>query len=277
MEHESGDYINCKQCSWYRPPKNWYKDWRIWKITGAGGGLSKTTALLRLARILGKSPGNLRRLAVTETPVKTQQLTLMWKALSRRGRRRHDLEVEKWSIGKGARNWKFIIQLDGICTKPQSILGNKTQQKSFWEYEIQTDYLLKARRPDLVILNKKKNRETYRIVGLCCPHGPQSKKSKKKKRQRILRSCHKTKKDTMEQEGDGNTNRSWWNSEHFPKGLVRELVEFEIGGWAKNHWNYSIVEVGQNTKKSPWRPEGTCCHSDSTERPSAKVGVKKTF
>ena len=39
----------------------------------------QTTAFLRTARIL--SPGDLRRLAVTQTPVKNHQLKLMWKTL----------------------------------------------------------------------------------------------------------------------------------------------------------------------------------------------------
>ena len=39
------------------------------------------TALLRTARILRWVPGDLRRLAVTQTTVKNHQLTLMWKSL----------------------------------------------------------------------------------------------------------------------------------------------------------------------------------------------------
>ena len=38
----------------------------------------QTTALLKTAE---KSPGDLRRLAVTQTPVKDHQLTLMWTTL----------------------------------------------------------------------------------------------------------------------------------------------------------------------------------------------------
>ena len=40
-----------------------------------------STALVRTARILKKGPGDLRRLAVTQTPVKDHLLTLMWKTL----------------------------------------------------------------------------------------------------------------------------------------------------------------------------------------------------
>ena len=42
---------------------------------------NQTTALLRTARILRLSPGDLRRLAVTQTPVKKHQVTLVWKTL----------------------------------------------------------------------------------------------------------------------------------------------------------------------------------------------------
>ena len=43
-------------------------------------GTIQMTELLRTARIL-RSPGDLRRLAVTQTPVKNHQLILMWKTL----------------------------------------------------------------------------------------------------------------------------------------------------------------------------------------------------
>ena len=48
------------------------------------GGRMETiqaTALLRTARILRRVPGDLRKLAFTQTPAKDHQLTLMWKAL----------------------------------------------------------------------------------------------------------------------------------------------------------------------------------------------------
>ena len=45
--------------------------------------------------------------------------------------------------------------------KPGSILENETQ-KLHWDFEIQTDYPILARRPDLV-LNKKTKNKTYWI------------------------------------------------------------------------------------------------------------------
>ena len=40
--------------------------------------------------------------------------------------------------------------------KPESILKNGTH-KIHWNFEIQTDHLIPTRKPDLVILDKRKN------------------------------------------------------------------------------------------------------------------------
>ena len=35
------------------------------------------------------------------------------------------------------------------------------------------------------------------------------------------------------------------------KGLIQELKDWEIKRASENHPNYSIIEIGQNTEKSP--------------------------
>ena len=52
------------------------------------------------------------------------------------------------------------------------ILENDTH-KLVWDFEIQTDHLILVRRPDLIIINKKK--ENLQNCGLCCPDWPQNK------------------------------------------------------------------------------------------------------
>ena len=47
---------------------------------------------------------------------------------------------------------------------PTTVLENETH-KVLWDFEIQTDYLMSAKRPDLIIF-KKKNLANGR---LCCP------------------------------------------------------------------------------------------------------------
>ena len=75
MEHETDNYINC--------------DWSFWstnkRVTkGTGRHASWMTSgdhpnynIIENGQNTEKSPGNLRRLAVTETPVKNHQLKLM--------------------------------------------------------------------------------------------------------------------------------------------------------------------------------------------------------
>ena len=72
VEQESEVCTNYNWCSWYSHQRN-YK--------GSGGfgrvEIIKTIGLLRSARILRRVLGDLRRLAVIQTPVEDDQLTLM--------------------------------------------------------------------------------------------------------------------------------------------------------------------------------------------------------
>ncbi len=49
---------------------------------------------------------------------------------------------------------------------PASILENDTH-KLLWDFDIQTDHLISARRPDLIIINKKKR--SCKIVDFAVP------------------------------------------------------------------------------------------------------------
>ena len=49
---------------------------------------------------------------------------------------------------------------------PASVLENKTH-KLLWDFNLQTDHLILARQPDLVIINNKKR--TYKIVDFAVP------------------------------------------------------------------------------------------------------------
>ena len=57
-----------------------------------------------------------------------------------------------------------------IYTQPASVLENDTH-KLLWDFDIQTDPLITARRPYLIIINKKqkKKKETLQNCGLCWP------------------------------------------------------------------------------------------------------------
>ena len=57
-----------------------------------------------------------------------------------------------------------------------SVLENDTH-KLLWDFDLQIDHLISARRPDLIIINKKK--ENLQNCGLCCPSWPQNKIERK--------------------------------------------------------------------------------------------------
>ena len=61
---------------------------------------------------------------------------------------------------------------------PAPVLENDTH-KLLWDFNIQTDHLIPARRPDLIIINKKKRKENMYNCRHCCPGGPQNKSERK--------------------------------------------------------------------------------------------------
>ena len=89
--------------------------------------------------------------------------------------------------------------------KLEFILENETH-KIFMEFEIQTDHLISARRPDLMIVKKKKKR-TCRIVDYAVPADHRGKLKESEKRDKNLDLAREFKKPkTMEHERDGDTN-----------------------------------------------------------------------
>ena len=71
MEHESDVYTNCKWCTWYSHQR----------IGGLGNkrisGDNPNYNIIDIGQYTEKSPEDLKRLPVTQTPVKDHQLTLM--------------------------------------------------------------------------------------------------------------------------------------------------------------------------------------------------------
>ena len=52
----------------------------------------------------------------------------------------------------------------------------KDTHKLLWDFDVQTDHLISARRPDLIIINNNnKKKENLQNCRLCCPGGPQNK------------------------------------------------------------------------------------------------------
>ena len=67
---------------------------------------------------------------------------------------------------------------------PASVLENDTH-KILWDFDIQTDYLISARRPNIIIINNKKKR-IWKIVNFAVPADHRIKLKECEKRDKYL-------------------------------------------------------------------------------------------
>ena len=79
MEHEGDGDTNCNWCALYNPNK-------IGKGTGRHqnkktSGDHPDYSIIKIGQNNKKSPGYLRKLVVSQTPVKNHLLTLVWKTI----------------------------------------------------------------------------------------------------------------------------------------------------------------------------------------------------
>ena len=75
MEHESDDYTNCNWCSWFSHQRI---DTRTGKLgKNRTNGNHPNYRIIEIGQNTEKSPGDLRRHAVSQTSVKDHQLALM--------------------------------------------------------------------------------------------------------------------------------------------------------------------------------------------------------
>ena len=108
---------------------------------------------------------------------------------------------------------------------PAPVLENDTH-KLLWDFNIQTDHLIPARRPDLIIINKKKG--TCKIVDFAVPADHRVKLKDVEKKDKYLDLARELKK--------------LWNMQMtiipivigafgtITKGLLKGLEDLEIGG-----------------------------------------------
>ena len=80
-------------------------------------------------------------------------------------------KVIHWEMCK---KFKFDHANKWYMHNPAPVLENDTH-KLLWDFDIKTDHLISARRPDRIIINKKKKKENLQNCRLCCPGRPQNK------------------------------------------------------------------------------------------------------
>ena len=169
------------------------------------------------------------------------------KLAQREYKARHDWvgKVTHWKICK---NFKFDHTNKWHMHNPAPVQENATH-KLLWDFNIQTDHLIAVKRPDLIIINKKKKR-TCKIVDFAVPADHRIKLKECEKKDKHIDFARELKK--------------LWNMQVTiipivigAFGTVTKGTR-ELGSWrtSGDHPNDSIIENGQNTKKSPgdlWR------------------------
>ena len=68
---------------------------------------------------------------------------------------------EKVILWEFCKKLKFEHTTKWYVHKPESVL-EKEKQKTLWDFKIRTDHLIPVKRPNLVIINKKRKRKRKR-------------------------------------------------------------------------------------------------------------------
>ena len=122
---------------------------------------------------------------------------------------RHDWvgKVIHWEMCK---KFQFDHKNKWYMYNPAPVLKNNTH-KLLWDFDIHPNHLISARRPYLIIINKKKR--TCKIVDFAVPADRRIKLKECEKKDKYLDLAREVKK-TMEHAGGNYTNCNWcfWNS-----------------------------------------------------------------
>ena len=145
---------------------------------------------------------------------------------------RHDW-VAKVTHGEFCKKFKFDLPNKCYIHDPESALETE-MHKLLGDFELRTHHLILAKRPELVIVyRKRKPAKTNR---------PQSKIERQKERL-VSRPRKRAIKTTMEHENDGDTNCNWrycFSHRRIGKGTGR----LGNGRTSRDHPNYSIIGIG---------------------------------
>ena len=123
---------------------------------------------------------------------------------------RHDWvgKVIHWEMCK---KFKFDHAKKWYMHNPALVLENVTE-KMLWDFDIQTDHVISARRPTFIIINKKQKtkkkktkKKICKIVDFAVPADHRIKLKECEKRDKYLDLAGELKK-TMKHEGDNYTN-----------------------------------------------------------------------
>ena len=175
------------------------------------------------------------------------------------------------------RKLKFIHINKCYMHKPESVLQNEIRNAlGFWNTNGSPNPDQKTR-PSYS--QQKKKKENLPNRALCRPDGSQSENQRKRKERQVLVLCHWTKKTKNKK----NKTEKLWNINvtvipivigvlgTTPKGLVRGLKEFELGGRAETIQTTVLLMSARILRKVLEKT----CHSDASKRLLVRIMWKK--
>ena len=128
------------------------------------------------------------------------------------------------------------------------VLENNTH-KLLWDFDVHTDHLISARRPDFIIINKKKKKRICKIIDFTVPADHRIKLKEYEKKDKYLDLARELKKLLNMKVTIIPIVIGAFGT--VTKRLLKGIAG--LGSWrpSGDHPNDSIIENGQNTKKSP--------------------------
>ena len=114
-----------------------------------------------------------------------------------------------------------------------------------WDFEIQANQQISARRPDLVIVKWKMR--NYGIVDFAVPVDRIVKLKESKKRDQYQDLAREVKK-TLEYEIDGDTNCNLF-ARYSHKRIIKGIGGIGTTRTSGDHQNYNITKIGENSEK----------------------------
>ena len=141
--------------------------------------------------------------------------------------------------------------------------------KLIWDFDIQTDHLISAWKPDHIIINKK---IIFKIIDFAVPAVHRIKLKECEKRDKYLNLVRELKKLLNMKVKIIQIMTGAFGT--VTKGLLKGLEDLEVGGLSgrpsKQQHYWKLPEYSEES----WRLEETCCHSIYSEIPSAYADVK---
>ena len=159
------------------------------------------SSIVKISKNIEKSTGELRILAVTWTSVKIHLLKLVDETIThiisecsklaqKEYKVRHDWvsKVINWEM---CRKFQFDHTNKWYMHNQAPVLENDSH-KLLWDFNIQTDHLILARRPDLIIINKRKR--ICKIVDFAVPADHRINLKEREKKDKYLDLARELKK-----------------------------------------------------------------------------------